>query len=97
MNKNKSLIPKGYYCYTRNKSGKVIKCPYWRSIKERPEQYDGWCDFLEKGDIEINKETPWTDARTKEKQTAEELGLPMSLLWDMCKECQINLGEEDGR
>lgn len=92
----KKLIPKGYYCYSHlqyQKDGhcKVIGlCPYWKRIKDRPEQYDGWCDYLKKGDIELAEESEWIDCKTGEKKKAEALAFPTSLLWDMVKECGIN-------
>lgn len=88
MKKNKKLIPQGFYCY-EIKNGRMIKCPYWRMIEERPEQYNGWCDYLGKGDIELNKEMVLTDENDN-KVNVEDVGFPVSLLWDMCKMCQIN-------
>jgi hypothetical protein len=83
-NKDTSVIPFGDYCYR----GKYA-CPYHRFIFSRPEQENGWCDYLGTGDYEMNRTVPWTDTSGK-TNTAEELGLPFSLLWDMCKECGIN-------
>lgn len=65
---DKSLIPKGDYCYTSlefdNKSNKIKVqgiCPYWRNRKdvdnkEVHSQNYGYCLFLGKGDLEINSE-----------------------------------------
>ena len=69
-----SIIPEGYYCYTRISPGKYISCPYW-SIKEgKPTQQNGYCEYLHLGD--------WMDNGT-------------TLLWDSCKECGINYGDEE--
>ena len=45
-------IPKGTYCYTR-KDGNFILCPYWKRLKDKPSQLDGYCDYLKMGDDEI--------------------------------------------
>jgi hypothetical protein len=95
MKKLKKLIPKGYYCYSV-KNGKTIPCPYWSIDKKHSKQNNGYCAYLEKGDWDINKESRWREVKYvngKKKKgktsTAEEIGIPMSLLWDMCKDCGI--------
>lgn len=97
MKKDKRLIPKGYYCYSRivqikgtnPPRFKVIGiCPYWSVRKGKPKQENGYCAYLGKGDWDLNKEQIWIDSEGQ-KTTAEELGFPMSLLWDMVKECNI--------
>ena len=97
MEKDESLIPKGQYCYTYDEDGKYKPCPYWRRIEDRPEQYDGWCDFLEFGDLEHEQEMELTDMKTGEKTKGCDLPFPVSLLFDQCKECGINddIDEED--
>lgn len=85
INKDKSIIPPGIYCYTYIE-GEEVKCPYHRIIKGRPYQYNGWCDYLGEGDLEINRKSQWKDNEGN-VGSAEEIGLPMSLLWDGCKEC----------
>ncbi len=47
MKKDKSLIPKGLYCYDGG-----YKCPYWEMIEHLPHQESGYCHFLEEGDYE---------------------------------------------
>lgn len=91
---DENLIPKGIYCYEYFKDGSMKTCPYWKKLKDRPEQEDGWCDYLGEGDIEINEREEWILTKTGERKTAKDLGLPLSLLWDMCKMCQINEEEE---
>lgn len=49
--KDTSVIPYGPYCYDHKGL-----CPYWSSVPDAPQQEDGYCSFLEKGDIELNKE-----------------------------------------
>ena len=87
-----NLIPRGVYCYDE-----VGVCPYWDSDKDKPYQYNGYCWFLEKGDWDLNKEKKWTNTQTGEIETGDEIGLPMSLLWDQCKECGIDddIDEDD--
>lgn len=90
MEKDKTLIPEGPYCYTYDDNDVYILCPYWRRIPERPEQYDGFCDYLEKGDIELSKEMIFMDMQTNEEVMGDDLPFPAGLLWDQCKECGIN-------
>lgn len=97
-------VPRGMYCYVvyeeiHNFSGtyphKYKVCPYWRKIKNRSHQEDGWCDYLGKGDIEIKSEDDWKIVYSKK---SEEIGSSVegvSLLWDQCKECGIKMEEED--
>ena len=71
MKKDKSLIPKGYYCYSyvkgqtynyKGPDGKMYKmpktkpCPYWSIRKGKPKQANGYCSYLGKGDWDFNKE-----------------------------------------
>ena len=96
MEKDTSVIPKGSYCYTYE-NDKIKICPYWKTIKDRPIQYNGWCDYLEAGDLELEKELTYTDVKTGEKTMGVDLPFPVSLLWDQCKMCHINddIEEED--
>ena len=91
---DESLIPKGHYCYSYDKDDKMQKCPYWRCLPERPKQENGWCDFLQKGDTEIIAEGGYyqVDKNGNEISNSE---IGMSVLWDMCKECGINMDVEE--
>ena len=42
----KDKIPKGLYCYGYN----GILCPYWKINKNKPEQLNGYCEYLKIGD-----------------------------------------------
>lgn len=90
MKKDTSVIPSGQYCYTYDKNKIYKPCPYYRVIEDRPKQYNGWCDYLEKGDLELEKEMVFKDMKTDEEKTGDELPFPVSLLFDQCKECGIN-------
>lgn len=107
MKKDISRIPKGTYCYarlriTRKGQIKVVGlCPYWSQRKNKPKHENGYCDYLKKGDWDLNKEKRWSKAydksgkKVKTKwQNAKEIGFPMSLLWEQVKECNINEGGE---
>ena len=83
--KDESIIPYGMYCY--NAKG---TCVYWSLKDDREEQYNGWCDFLEKGDLELEKEMVLKDMQGAKEVFGDELPFPVSLLWDQCKECGIN-------
>lgn len=87
--KDTSVIPKGVYCYTLDKTGKQVTCPYWRRIKERGKQEDGWCDYLEKGDVELVAEGGFFQMG-EDNQPILDTEIGFSLLWDMCKECGVN-------
>lgn len=95
--KDESVIPQGYYCHDYNDTKKV--CPYWRKLDDRMPQENGWCDYLEKGDIEIKIEqllSPSLIVYNKETgQLVNAENLLLSLLWDQCKECNVNLGKDD--
>lgn len=97
MKKDKSLIPQGCYCYTRLENGKLKLCPYWSIRKDRPEQENGYCSYLQKGDWDINLEAEMKDVKTGKivKKKGEDAPFPIGLLWDMCKECGINEDFED--
>lgn len=91
-NKDTSVIPKGYYCYTY-KNNKQINCPYWSINKELPEHENGYCDYLEKTDYQINEdlgESKWQDKDGNVVDITQPHEIPLSLLWDQCKECDIN-------
>lgn len=96
--KDKTLIPFGDYCYTI-KNGKQINCPYWSLREDKPEQANGYCSFLEKGDWELNpinnkqiKIIRSADPEKIGKSVTEVLGedWPTSLLFDQIKECGEN-------
>jgi hypothetical protein len=61
--KDKSIIPYGDYCYIWEiepkiapvvfRPGKIKCCPYWSRNLDKPEQEDGYCAYLEKGDWDL--------------------------------------------
>lgn len=95
-------IPVGPYCYTTSVTGKHLVCPYWvhrKNVdnKKVNNQNCGYCLYLEKGDLEFNAEEIFElcsvndDYKMIESHfTANDIGLPLSLLWDMCKMCNVN-------
>lgn len=97
MEKDESVIPKGPYCYTYDTDGKYCPCPYYDTVESAPEQYNGYCHYLEKGDLDLEQEMVLTDMKTGEKTKGCNLPFPVSLLWDQCKMCGINddIDEED--
>lgn len=81
IGKDKSLIPKGIYCYDN-----LGFCPYWDKSDEHPHQENGYCAFLERGDweAEIPADFP------------EHFPIScISLLWDQVKECGENMDEPE--
>jgi hypothetical protein len=94
MNKNNlptDVIPKGDYCY----SGKG-SCPYWSIRDDKPPQESGYCKFLEMGDWDYNssEEKTIVDQNGNELSPSEML-FGISLLWDQCKACGINMYTEE--
>ena len=51
------IIPKGHYCYSVDKNGKQVNCPFWGINHSKEEMRNGYCNHLGKGDWE--KEEPW--------------------------------------
>jgi len=43
-------IPKGVYCYDQNGV-----CPHWSIRKDKPEQENGYCSHLKRGDWEVER------------------------------------------
>jgi hypothetical protein len=85
VRKDTSCIPKGIYCYDE----KGV-CPYWSSLDGLPDQYNGYCSFLDKGDVELAQQMELQNVKTGEVARGDELPFPVSLLWDQCKMCGIN-------
>jgi hypothetical protein len=57
--KDETKIPFGDYCYTVKEVVydpkcriKINICPYWCKVENKPEQMNGYCRFLERGDWE---------------------------------------------
>ena len=62
MEKDKSLIPEGHYCYTG--WGEEFKiCPYWAKDPTKPEQQSGYCHFLDRGDWEDGLSLLWDQVK----------------------------------
>jgi len=97
--KDTSVIPKGLYCYTYV-NGEKVQCPYWKRLSKEEGglyQEDGYCAYLEQSDWDINEEVGvlegWqSDGTPIPPISAHEM--KMSLLWDECKECGINMEED---
>ena len=93
-----SLVPEGDYCYKyvsrdvddETPYPKTETCPFWDSDPNQVKQENGYCHLLQHGDWEFNESKVYINCRTGEHQTANEIGLPLSLLWDQCKECDVN-------
>ncbi len=104
--KDTSIIPVGVYCYTWNElpseknnfRGTINKCPYLKRENVNGVEFP-WCDYLEKGGFPNGgKWAGWEDEVAAEKTLIEHFGseekmnekLSLSLLFDLCKECNIN-------
>jgi len=84
--KKKKKIPKGLYCYTYKK-GKYICCPFWDINNKYPEQGNGYCKLIKKGDWNLHDEAVITDMKTGQVIKNEEVPFSLGLLWDQVKEC----------
>lgn len=94
--KNRLKIPKGYYCYNE-KNNKI--CPYWRlDFVHSQYQENGYCDYLHKGDWNLNEEITTITEELKQKDGTRiktvyrntswhKQGIMGSLLWDQIKMC----------
>ena len=86
LKKDTSVIPYGYTCED---------CPYWDLNEDYPEQENGYCGYLEKGDWELHFEGEIREGDKDEKvltlEEKEALPFCFSMLWDGCKECGINI------
>lgn len=98
-------IPKGLYChgdFVVNKKNPSVystpyMCPFWFSVEGKGKQENGYCVLLGKGDWDLNSEVQWVPLKGGKEgkfQSAKEIRLPMSLLWDQCKECGLKEEEE---
>ena len=103
MEKDTSEIPFGTYCYDYEKK---VMCPYWDQSDELPEQENGICNYLETNDWEINGGDGLRDIETIQgekldmdfgidEKTGKRSHFPLGLLWDSCKECDVNFDEEE--
>lgn len=58
-NKNReydtTVIPEGDYCYHSLDN----YCPYWHIIHGLPEQMNGYCEFINKSDVDLNGGMLW--------------------------------------
>ena len=91
---DKSIIPKGYYCYSGREEKRVI-CPYWKIDPKHPDldQENGYCEFLGKGDWDFNEEGGKIrvyDKTGKMIGTEPAHSESMSWLWDQVKACGVN-------
>lgn len=91
-------IPKGDYCYFDRRSN---PCPYWDIREDWPEQENGYCHFLGWGDMDKNNDESiilerldMETGEVVERTPASEMPFGISLLWDQCKECGVNLDDE---
>ena len=81
-----SVIPRGPYCEN---------CPYWDRLPDRENQFNGWCWYMQEGDLEIEQEMELTCQKTGKVLKGNEMPFPVSLLWDGCKECGENDDDSD--
>jgi hypothetical protein len=94
------VIPKGDYCYIiinaeDKEQIETRVCPFWDKDETKEEMDSGYCHLLGQGDCDLNSSKQWVNTKTGEKNTAENMGMHLSLLWDQVKECYLNLGDED--
>ncbi len=105
MDKDIDKIPVGLYCYTfiddfsENKKGcpKIKLCPYWTS-KIIGDVEVTWCNYLGLGSIPNGlTDEEWKKLKLHYNNNDDLMNkeLPLFLLWDGCKECGENYGEED--
>lgn len=89
-----SKIPPSYYCESFDNR---LTCPYWSIKKDLPEQENGYCSLLGKSDWDINEERgklEWKNKQGKIVKITKPHEICVSLLWDKCKECDLNMPTE---
>ena len=97
MKKDISEIPTGMYCYTCHgyyvgEDGQVRlktkRCPYWSSREDKPEQQNGYCGYLGKGD--------WEEPIPDDFPPHFPVSC-LSLLWDQVKDpdCPVRWEEDE--
>jgi hypothetical protein len=52
------LIPQGLYCYDENG-----KCPFWWKDIDKPEQENGYCLYMKKGDWDLGGGLLWDQCK----------------------------------
>ena len=80
------LIPRGYYCEG---------CPFWFIDRNMPEQMNGYCSYLGKGDWDFYKEMPdkievqkiQPDGSYK-PELVDKDPIYGTMLWEGVKECR---------
>ena len=94
-------IPHGDYCYDDRGD-----CPYWfrrkrtNGKRKLGKQENGYCSYLGKGDWDMNSEPRWITKYMRngewdsKRRSADEIGIPMSLLWDSVKMCSENTWDD---
>jgi len=109
--KDTSVIPKGDYCYTwievpsveNNFVGKTKTCPY-AEVKDINGVQVPWCNYLELGGYPLSgKWAGWEDFDQATEILNKHFGseqeadkhLRLSLLFDGCKECGVNVYEDE--
>ena len=80
-------IPYGHYCHATLENEN--ECPFWNFDNEKPEQDNGYCHYLKRGDWDLHGKGEIFNVKTGEKIEIEDY--PWGLLWDMCKECEVNM------
>ena len=101
--KDTSNIPKGDYCYKyvdgKNKYGipNTENCPY-HSYKELNGAGVVWCDYLELGGLPNDCKEGDHEKLIEFFGSTEAMlsSLPLTLLFDSCKECGINKYTDEG-
>jgi hypothetical protein len=52
------LIPEGMYCYDENG-----RCPFWWKDIDKPEQENGYCLYMKKGDLDLGGGLLWDQCK----------------------------------
>ena len=99
---NKDLIPKGHYCYhydstiENNTSGYICNCPYNNYKTINGVDVD-WCDYINQGDLGNSMSEEDFEKLVEHFGSEDEVynNIRLSLLWDGCKECGENYGDDE--
>jgi len=83
----RKYIPHGQYCHASLENEK--ECPFWDIDKSKEERDNGYCHYMKKGDWDLHAPVITYDMKTGEKYYSGDHA--WGLLWDMCKECDVNM------
>lgn len=89
--KDESIIPFGTNCYSVDNNSDRQPCPYWRLSNHGC----AYCDYIEAGSVFNDAEAYLLALKHYgNNEDALEEAAPLCFLWDMVKECGVNIEKD---